>query len=52
MEATMLKAAMKVVNIVTNFNDVPPITTIEANPFPYQIVVNPKGGDGWGARIF
>ncbi|TAQ90414.1 hypothetical protein B7494_g1245 [Chlorociboria aeruginascens] len=51
MEAMLLKAAMKIVTTVNNEKDhIPPITTSETNPFPYQIIVNPKD-DGWGARI-
>jgi autophagy-related protein 101 len=51
MEAMLLKAAMKIVTTVNREKDhIPPITTSEANPFPYQIVINPKG-DGWGARM-
>jgi len=47
MEAMLLKAAMKIVTTVNREKDhIPPITTSEANPFPYQIVINPKG-DGW-----
>jgi len=52
MEAMLLKAAMKIVTTVTREKDhIPPITTSEANPFPYQIIINPKLGDGWGARM-
>ncbi|EPE34092.1 hypothetical protein GLAREA_07105 [Glarea lozoyensis ATCC 20868] len=51
MEAMLLKAAMKIVTTVNREKDhIPPITTSEANPFPYQIVINPKG-DSWGARM-
>lgn len=51
MEAMLLKAAMKIVTTVNREKDhIPPITTSEANPFPYQIIINPKG-DGWGARM-
>jgi autophagy-related protein 101 len=51
MEAMLLKAAMKIVTTVNREKDhIPPITTSESNPFPYQIVINPKA-DGWGARI-
>ena len=50
MEAMLLKAAMKIVTTVNREKDhIPPITTSEANPFPYQIVINPR--DGWGARM-
>lgn len=51
METMLLKTAMKIVTTVNREKDhIPPITTSEANPFPYQISTNPKG-DGWGARI-
>jgi autophagy-related protein 101 len=51
MEAMLLKAAMKIVTTVNREKDhIPPITTSEANPFPYQIIINPKG-DGWGTRM-
>ncbi|PQE22309.1 DUF1649 domain protein [Rutstroemia sp. NJR-2017a WRK4] len=51
MEAMLLKAAMKIVTTVNREKDhIPPITTSEANPFPYQIVINPKG-DSWGTRM-
>ncbi|RQM06850.1 hypothetical protein DH86_00004369 [Scytalidium sp. 3C] len=51
MEAMLLKAAMKIVTTVNREKDhIPPITTSETNPFPYQIIANPKG-DGWGARM-
>ncbi|CAG8952045.1 hypothetical protein HYALB_00004445 [Hymenoscyphus albidus] len=52
MESMLLKAAMKIVSTVTQDKDhIPPITTSEANPFPYQIIVNPSKGDGWGKRV-
>lgn len=51
MEAMLLKAAMKIVTAVNMEKDhIPPITTSEANPFPYQIIINPRG-DSWGARM-
>ncbi|CAD6439973.1 7a276fee-3830-484c-8464-967b71f1d0b8 [Sclerotinia trifoliorum] len=51
MEAMLLKAAMKIVTTVNMEKDhIPPITTNEANPFPYQITINPRG-DSWGARM-
>lgn len=47
LEATVLK-------IITvagkEKSHIPPITSTDANPFPYTIVVSPKG-DTWGARI-
>lgn len=51
METMLLKTVMKIVTTVNREKDhIPPITTSEANPFPYQISTNPKG-DGWGQRI-
>ena len=51
METMLLKTAMKIVTMVNHEKDhIPPITTSETNPFPYQININPKG-DGWGARM-
>lgn len=51
METMLLKTAMKIVSTVNREKDhIPPITTSETNPFPYQISINPKG-DGWGARV-
>jgi len=51
MEMSLQKTAMKVINIVNrDRNHIPPITTNETNPFPYQILVNPKN-DGWGQRM-
>ncbi|TVY84895.1 Autophagy-related protein [Lachnellula suecica] len=51
MEAMLLKAAMKIVTTVNREKDhIPPITTSEANPFPYQILINPRG-DGWSTRM-
>ena len=51
METMLLKTAMKIVSTVNQHKEhIPPITTSETNPFPYQININPKG-DGWGARM-
>jgi len=48
METTLQKTAMKIVTIVNRDRDhIPPITTSETNPFPYQIVINPRL-EGWG----
>ncbi|RMY11936.1 hypothetical protein D0867_07924 [Hortaea werneckii] len=47
METSLQKAAMKVVTLVNaERGHIPPITTNETNPFPYQILVNPRT-DGW-----
>ena len=51
MESTLLAAVMKIVTSVNTHKDhIPPITTSESNPFPYQINVNPKE-TGWATRI-
>ena len=47
MEITLQKTALKIVAIVNQNKDyIPPITTSEANPFPYQINLNPRI-EGW-----
>lgn len=51
MERSLQKAAMKIVTLVNDErNHIPPITTNETNPFPYQILVNPRN-DGWGQKL-
>lgn len=51
MESSLHKAAMKIVAIVNRDKDhIPPITTSDANPFPYQIVLNPKQ-EGYNHRF-
>ncbi|KAI1769154.1 DUF1649-domain-containing protein [Hypoxylon sp. FL1150] len=51
MEQTLLTTVMKVVTCVNTHKDhIPPITTSETNPFPYQIIVNPKDAT-WAARM-
>ncbi|KAK8170024.1 autophagy-related protein [Phyllosticta citrichinensis] len=51
MEKSLQKTALKIVSIVNRDKDhIPPITTTDTNPFPYQILVNPKS-EGWGQRI-
>lgn len=51
MERSLQKASMKIISVVNrDRNHIPPITTTEANPFPYQILVNPKN-DGWGQKM-
>lgn len=43
METSLQKAAMRVIELVNKEKDhIPPITTNDSNPFPYQILVNPK----------
>ena len=51
MEQQLMTAAMKIVETVDrDRNHIPPITTNETNPFPYQILINPKS-DGWGQKM-
>ncbi|GAW21738.1 hypothetical protein ANO14919_112630 [Xylariales sp. No.14919] len=51
MEQTLLTTAMKIVTCVNSYKDhIPPITTSETNPFPYQINVNQKDA-GWITRM-
>ncbi|GAM85914.1 hypothetical protein ANO11243_039240 [Dothideomycetidae sp. 11243] len=53
MESSLSLAVRKVVDVVNRERGhIPPITTNESNPFPYQILVNPKSSvsEGWGAR--
>ena len=43
MELNLERNAQKIINIVNRDKDhIPPITTTDANPFPYDIVINPK----------
>ncbi|RMZ70963.1 DUF1649 domain [Pyrenophora seminiperda CCB06] len=54
MTKSLEKAAHKIIAIVNRDKDhIPPITTTDANPFPYQIVVNPKtvNENDWRPRI-
>lgn len=47
MERQLQKAAMRIIGIVNRERGhIPPITTNESNPFPYQILVNPSGKEG------
>lgn len=51
MEEKLQNAAMKIVMIANrDMHLMPRITTTETNPFPYQILVNPKG-DAWSQKI-
>jgi hypothetical protein len=51
MGSTLQKTAMKIVTIVNKEKEhIPPITTSETNPFPYQIDLNPRL-EGWGKSI-
>ena len=53
MESSLQKTAMKIVTIVNRDKDhIPPITTSDANPFPYNIVLNPQNKqEGYGLRF-
>lgn len=55
MTKSLEKAAHKIIGIVNRDKDhIPPITTTDANPFPYQVVVNPKAAPDqttWGPRM-
>lgn len=45
--STLRKTALKIVNTANRDKDhIPPITTNDTNPFPYQIVLNPRL-EGW-----
>ena len=51
MEKQLQAAAMKIVKTVNRErNHIPPITSNDSNPFPYQILVNPKS-DSWGQKM-
>ncbi|CUS11476.1 unnamed protein product [Tuber aestivum] len=51
MEAQLQAAVLNIITTASMKKDhIPPITTNEANPFPYQIIVSPKG-ETWGARM-
>jgi autophagy-related protein 101 len=51
MEQTLLTTIMKIITCVNQNKDhIPPITTSESNPFPYQINVNQKDA-GWATRM-
>lgn len=51
MGSTLLKTATKIVSIVNKDKEhIPPITTSETNPFPYQIELNPRL-EGWAKSI-
>ncbi len=53
MELMLQKTVMKIVTTANRDVDhIPPITTSESNPFPYQIVINPRDDDGWRIGIF
>lgn len=51
MEVGLQETAMRVLEVVnTDRSYIPPITTNEANPFPFQVLVNPRG-DGWSQKM-
>ncbi len=50
MEQTLSATVMKLVTCVNAHKDhIPPITTSEANPFPYQIHVSPDSSGNSGS---
>ena len=52
MEKTLQQAAMKIITIVNRDKDhIPPITTSDANPFPYKIILNPQQEEAYGNRF-
>ena len=52
MEMMLQKTAIKIVTTANRDVDhIPPITTSGSNPFPYQIVINPRD-EGWRMGIF
>ncbi len=53
MEATLHSTVMKIVTSVNSHKDhIPPITTTDPNPFPYEITVNQKEqSGGWATRM-
>ena len=51
MERQLQAAVLKIIQIADCQRDhIPPITTNDTNPFPYQILVNPKA-DSWGQKM-
>jgi autophagy-related protein 101 len=51
MEQTLQRTIMKIVTYVNAHQDhIPPITTTDSNPFPYQISINQKEA-GWAQRM-
>jgi len=50
MQGGLVRTGMKIIDIVNRDRaHIPPITTSEANPFPYQIVISSNvKGDGEG----
>ena len=51
MEQTLSATVMKLVTCVNAHKDhIPPITTSDANPFPYQIHVNQTPASGTGSN--
>lgn len=52
MELMLQRTVMKIVTTANrDLDHIPPITTSETNPFPYQIIINPRD-DGWRMSIF
>jgi len=51
---TLNNTVMKIITLVNAHKDhIPPITTTDSNPFPYEILINPqKSADtGWVSRM-
>ncbi|EME81973.1 uncharacterized protein MYCFIDRAFT_211508 [Pseudocercospora fijiensis CIRAD86] len=52
MVRSLERAVFKVVEVVNREKGhIPPITTNETNPFPYQIHVNKSGESGWSGKM-
>lgn len=52
MEHMLQRTVLKIVTTANRELDhIPPITTSESNPFPYQIIINPRD-EGWRMGIF
>ncbi|KAK0630706.1 hypothetical protein B0T17DRAFT_590136 [Bombardia bombarda] len=52
METTLHNTIMKSVTLANAHKDhIPPITTTDSNPFPYQININHQKESGWATRM-
>ncbi|KAK3375392.1 autophagy-related protein [Podospora didyma] len=52
MESTLHSTIMNAVTLANAHKDhIPPITTTESNPFPYQITINSQKEAGWATRM-
>ena len=53
MELMLHRTVMKIITTANREVDhIPPITTPESNPFPYQIIINNPRDEGWRLGIF